>query len=234
MDGPNKSKSDGFYNLLQKLVHKNVPIHGAGIQAHFNAGGVEGRQRVPTPFQVKKQIRRIGELGLKVNISEMDVRVSKLPEKDQTKAQCQIYHDIIAAALTEPAFDGVWLWVRIILNHKNIIFCLTSKLSLHTLILKGFSDRHTWVKNFYYDDSPLIFDETYQRKPAYYSFRNAIGTMAIGGTVGGGVILDKDHDEDGKCWGYEWAPERVDNEKDEKDENDENGTGDSRPDWLQP
>lgn len=111
MDGPNQQKSNGFYNLLKGLVEKNVPIHGAGIQAHFNAGGVDERQRVPTPFQVKKQIRRIGELGLKVNISEMDVRVSKLPEEVREKAQCQIYHDIIAAALTEPAFDGVWLWV---------------------------------------------------------------------------------------------------------------------------
>ena len=103
--------SNGFFNLLKDLVDKNVPIHGAGIQAHFNAGGVEDRQRIPTPHQVKKQIKRIGNLGLKVNISEMDVRVSKLPPSVRTKAQCQIYHDIIAAALTEPAFDGVWLWV---------------------------------------------------------------------------------------------------------------------------
>ena len=114
MDGPNSEKSNGFYNLLQNLVKQNVPIHGAGMQAHFNAGGVEDRQRVPTPSQVKKQIRRIGELGLKVNISEMDVRVSKLAAEVRSQAQCQIYHDIIAAALTEPAFDGVWLWVSFI------------------------------------------------------------------------------------------------------------------------
>lgn len=115
MDGPNSHKSNGFYNLLKDLVEKGVPIHGAGMQAHFNAGGIEDRQRLPTPFQVKKQIRRIGNLGLKVNISEMDVRVSKLPTEVQTKAQCQIYHDIIAAALTEPSFEGVWLWVRFLL-----------------------------------------------------------------------------------------------------------------------
>mmetsp|Transcript_15925 Transcript_15925/g.20218 ORF Transcript_15925/g.20218 Transcript_15925/m.20218 type:complete len:274 (-) Transcript_15925:76-897(-) len=204
MDGPNTNKSNGFYNLLKDLVvHKKVPIHGAGMQAHFNAGGVEDRQRVPTPFQVKKQIRRIGELGLKVNISEMDVRVSKLPNAHaelRTKAQCQIYHDIIAAALTEPAFDGLWLW--------------------------GFTDRHTWVKNFYYDDEPLIFDTNYERKPSYYSLRDAVSTMAIGGNVGGGVLLDRDSDEDGKEWGHEWTPERV-------VDGDNGCTGDSRPDWLQ-
>ncbi len=121
MDGPNGKKSNGFYNLLKDLVEKQVPIHGAGMQAHFNAGGVEDRQRVPTPFQVKKQIRRIGELGLKVNISEMDVRVSKLTSAElRTKAQCQIYHDIVAAALTEPAFDGLWLWVRLFFVYTHV------------------------------------------------------------------------------------------------------------------
>ena len=58
MNGPNKQKADGFYNLLSDLVSKGVPIHGAGLQAHFNAGGVGERQRVPTPLQVKNQIRR--------------------------------------------------------------------------------------------------------------------------------------------------------------------------------
>eukprot|EP00957_Ditylum_brightwellii_P072315 5496554-Ditylum_brightwellii.AAC.1 len=64
MDGPNASKSDGYYRLLQNLVERDVPIHGAGMQAHFNAAGV-GRQRPPTPGMVKNQIRRIGDLGLK-------------------------------------------------------------------------------------------------------------------------------------------------------------------------
>lgn len=169
------------------------------MQAHFNAAGSCDRQRVPTPFQVKCQIHRIGELGLRVNISELDVRISKLNATDEVKtlAQCQIYHDIIAAALTEPSFDGIWLW--------------------------GFSDRHTWVKNFYYDDHPLIFDENYQRKPAYYSLRDAIRTLAIGGKIGGNVPLHRDDHE----WGKDWRP-KEDAEKKQK-----SYEGDERPDWLQ-
>jgi endo-1,4-beta-xylanase len=92
MDGPNKKKADGFYSLLKDLVQKGVPIHGAGMQAHFNAGGVGHRQRVPTPLQVKNQIRRIGELGLKVNISEMDVRVSQLSGDEEIKTLAQTGH----------------------------------------------------------------------------------------------------------------------------------------------
>ena len=90
-------------------VAKNVPIHGCGMQAHFNAAGV-GKSRCPTPRMVKQQIQRIGQLGLTVNISEMDVWVSQLSADLRQVAQKQIYHDICAAALSEAAFDGIWLW----------------------------------------------------------------------------------------------------------------------------
>ena len=166
------------------------------MQAHFNAGGAEYRQLVPTPYQVKNQIRRIGNLGLKVNISEMDVRVSKLPMEKQDLAQRQIYHDIIAAALTEQAFDGVWLW--------------------------GFTDRHTWVSSFYYNDSPLIFDENYKRKPSYYGLRDAVSTLSIDGKVGGDVNVSNDGN-----WGKGWRATVT------IDESEHDDTGDSRPDWEQ-
>jgi hypothetical protein len=162
---------------------------------------------------VKRQIRRIGELGLKVNISEMDVRVSKLPSScaDRSAAQTQIYQDILSAGLSEPSFDGIWLW--------------------------GFSDRHTWVKNFYYDDAPLIFDENYQKKESYLGVQRALKTICPGGRVGemiGGedaqCYLDQDLDENGNVWGKCWMqpePEEVDEKKDSGD-----STKEGQPDWL--
>lgn len=200
MGGPNALKSDGFYNLLADLKAKNVPVHGCGMQAHFNAAGT-GRQRMPTPRMMKNQIRRLGNLGLRVNLSEMDVRVSKLPPHLRHSAQRQIYHDVLAAALTEPAFDGIWLW--------------------------GFTDRHTWVTHFYYDDEPLVLDEDYNRKQAYFGMRDALASLTPGGTVGDGVLLNSDVDDDGNPWGYEWMqpePEEI---------TDEQGAGDARPDWEQ-
>jgi endo-1,4-beta-xylanase len=68
MNGPNALKANGFYRLLAGLKKKNVPVHGCGIQAHFNAAGI-GRNRPPTPQMVKNQIHRLGKLGLSVNIS---------------------------------------------------------------------------------------------------------------------------------------------------------------------
>lgn len=200
MGSSNAAKSEGFYQLLADLKSKGVPIHGCGMQAHFNAAGT-GRQRMPTPRMIKQQIRRLGNLGLRVNLSEMDVRVSKLPAELRQPAQRQIYHDVLAAALTEPAFDGIWLW--------------------------GFTDRHTWVTHFYYDDEPLILDEDYQRKEAFYGMRDALASLTPGGTVGDGVLLHSDIDDKGNPWGHQWMqpePEAVEELED---------VGDARPDWLQ-
>lgn len=214
MNGPNKRKADGFFRLLAGLVKKGVPIHGCGIQAHFNAAGT-GRNRPPTPRMVKNQIRRLGLLGLKVNISEMDVRVSQLAPNLRQIAQRQIYHDIIAAALTEPAFDGVWLW--------------------------GFSDRFTWVSHFYYDDEPLIFDEDYGRKEAYYGLRDALLSITPGAVVGGKVPLETDEDEEGRSWGHVWMQPDPENggsiesrSSFSEHDNVAGSAADTRPDWELP
>ncbi len=215
---PIQAKADGFYNLLKDLVEKGVPIHGAGMQAHFSAGGTM-HQRPPTPAMVKRQIRRIGELGLKVNVSEMDVRISKLPASadDELKsaAQTQIYQDILSAALSEPSFHGIWLW--------------------------GFSDRHTWVKNFYYDDAPLIFDEKYQRKEAYTGAQNALKTLCPGGSVGemmGGksaqCFLEQDVSEDGNDWGERWVQPEPESSKVGNSVAKGDTTKEGQPDWLLP
>ena len=203
---PLQAKADGFYNLLKDLVDKGVPIHGAGMQAHFNAGGVK-HQRPPTPSMVKRQINRIGKLGLKVNISEMDVRLSKLETTDQKIrdiAQTEIYQGILTAALSEPSFDGIWLW--------------------------GFTDRHTWVKNFYYDDTPLIFDENYNRKASYNGVKAALETICPGKQTTPYVYLEDDYDEDGNEWGHLWMmPEPEEVESDEGKDTTKQGN----PDWEQ-
>ena len=200
VEGIGTPKGDALYNLLADLKAKGVPVHGCGLQAHFNAAGV-GRNRPPTPRMVKEQINRLGKLGLTVHFSEMDVRVSKLPAELRQVAQRQIYHDIVAAALSEQAFDGVWLW--------------------------GFTDRHTWVSNFYYDDEPLVFDEDYKRKEAYYGLRDALASLTPDGRVGGeGVLLDADVDVNGNRWGHLWMQPEAESSEETK-------AGDARPDWEQ-
>ena len=132
--------------------------------------------------------------------------ISQLAPDLRQVAQRQIYHDIIAAALTEPAFDGVWLW--------------------------GFTDKHTWVTQFYFEDEPLIFDESYERKDSYYGLRDALTSITPGGTVGASVLLDSDEDEDGNPWGHPWIQplSDIDTQSSARQDYDD-VEGDQRPDW---
>jgi len=82
-----------------------------------------------------------------------------------------------------------------------------------------------WVTQFYTEDEPLIFDESYERKEAYYGLRDALYSITQGGTIGSSVMLDSDEDDDGNRWGHIWmTPPSY-------SEDNNVATGDDRPDW---
>lgn len=93
------------------------------------------------------------------------------------------------------------------------------------------------MTHFYYDDEPLILNDDYERKEAYYGLREALQSIVPGGTVGGNVLLDSDNDDEGRPWGYQWIRQEAPNGDEsvvsysKDDLNDL--SGDSRPDWLQ-
>jgi len=140
------SKSDRVYELLKKLVTDRVPIHGVGLQMHINAAAAD----YPKPEDIAANIRRLTALGLKVNISEMDVRIRDVPVDlfERLEIQRRIYHDIVAACRREEGFVAVTFW--------------------------GLTNAHSWVNSHFGPDAPLLFDKNYQPKPAYYGVLEAI------------------------------------------------------------
>jgi len=145
MGGSWKAKSDLVYALVRKLLADGVPIHGVGLQMHLFA--VE----YPKPEDIAANVRRLAALGLKVTISEMDVRIKELPMDMPARLEMQrrIYHDVIAACMKEEGFIGVTFW--------------------------GFTDAHSWINEAGQGpDYPLLFDENYQPKPAYWGVMDAL------------------------------------------------------------
>jgi endo-1,4-beta-xylanase len=188
-------KSDAMFELLRSLLADGVPIDGVGLQAHFNAAGV-GVGRCPTPEAVVANIARLKGLGshrnapFLVNISEMDVRISKLPANCtdwlRAAAQCQIYHDILAEAVAAgPATAGSSTETSV------------SAGGFTGITLWGFTDKHTWVTDFYHADAPLIFDNSYQKKPSYYAVRQAF-------LAGNALHMNRDSKGATGEWGEAW------------------------------
>ncbi len=129
---------------MRDLRAQGVPIGGVGLQMHLDAASL------PQVADIAGNMRRLAELGLLVNISEMDVRVARLPGPLGTRLEDQrrVYHDVVAVCVAEPRCHAITFW--------------------------GFTDRHSWIDQFYGPDDPLLFDEAYRVKPAYNGVMDAL------------------------------------------------------------
>jgi endo-1,4-beta-xylanase len=137
-------KSDAVYSLLRRLKERGAPVGGVGLQMHVAA------QSRPPSADIAANMRRLGELGLLVNISEMDVRIRNVAGDLRTRLEVQRreYHDIVAVCVAEPRCHAVTFW--------------------------GFTDRYSWVDDFFGPDDPLLFDENYAPKPAFFGVQDAL------------------------------------------------------------
>lgn len=133
-------KSDAVYQLLVDLLADDVPVHGVGMQGHIDARFAPSYQAMVDNFE------RFAALGLGINVSELDVRIADLAGTDAHRlaVQKQIYHRVSAACAAVPACEGVTTW--------------------------GFTDAYSWIDSTFGADDPLLFDEHYKRKPAYYGY----------------------------------------------------------------
>lgn len=132
------TKSDAVYNLVKGMLQRGVPIYGVGLQMHTSIVSH------PSLAAIRTNIQRLAALGLKVQITEMDVEIQKdlLPLAQRLQAQAQLYHDTLALCLSLKACEAFVMW--------------------------GFTDRYTWIPSATGNpDEPLIFDTNYRSKPAY-------------------------------------------------------------------
>jgi endo-1,4-beta-xylanase len=153
--GWQQAKSDRIYNLVEGLKQDGVPVDGVGLQMHTSIAWP------PAPQDVAANIERLAALGLEVRITEMDVRIQDLtgPLSDRLNAQAKIFGDEASVCMAEPACKAFMTW--------------------------GFTDKYSWIPWFTgHPDAALLFDESYQPKPAYYAVLTALsGPIPVGGVA---------------------------------------------------
>jgi len=145
--------AEKFFGIIQHLHDTGAPIHGVGLQSHLLS-------TVPSIASLKRFMRRIAELGLFIEITELDARISLFGDApDPAAAQGRFFRDVAAACLEEPACRGITVW--------------------------GISDRYSWLDTFPPFDAsrpnaPLLFDHDMRRKPAYQGFVDALAQAPAG------------------------------------------------------
>jgi endo-1,4-beta-xylanase len=97
------TKADAVYRLVARLVRQGVPIDGIGLQGHVDT---------TTPPGYAQNVARFARLGLRVELTELDVRT----QGDEAAAQAQQYARMVdrcgpCARFTVWGLDDADSWV---------------------------------------------------------------------------------------------------------------------------
>jgi endo-1,4-beta-xylanase len=138
-------KSNAIYTLVTGLVQRGVPINGVGFQTHIILTD-------PLLLEARaKNINRLGELGLEVQFTEVDVRIQDRTRRreDLFAEQARIYGDIFQLCQRAQNCTAFITW--------------------------GFTDRYSWAEGLTgQPEFPLLFDESYHPKPAYNTIKESL------------------------------------------------------------
>lgn len=151
IEGAGTPKSDAAYALVKRLKEGGVPVHGVGLQMHVDP------RHWPTAESIRANIERFAAMGVRVELTEMDVAVGEIAGSIDQKLERQqvLTHDIVAACLAVEACSGITFW--------------------------GLTDRCSWLNSPRWGTLrgqpphyPLPFDASYRAKPMVAGILDAL------------------------------------------------------------
>jgi endo-1,4-beta-xylanase len=154
-DGTN-AKSNAVYNWLKQLKAQGVPIDGVGDQGHLDTQ--YGFNSAP----MTQDLQRYAGLGLKVAITEADVRTFVNNATDQVPtdnlalfAQPYEFSQMLKSCLAVPQCISFTVW--------------------------GFGDADSWVPGWFTGEGyATLYDVNLNPKPAYFDLQQDLKLAAFG------------------------------------------------------
>ena len=135
------AKSDSLYALVQGMLARGVPIDGIGFQAHFQVGGL--------PVSMVQNFARFAALGLRIHITELDIRMPQPSTLAQQATQAENYRTVFNTCLQVTACQMIVVW--------------------------GLTDKESWIPNTFPGwGEALLFDAQYRPKIAYWQVHNLL------------------------------------------------------------
>jgi endo-1,4-beta-xylanase len=156
-DTEKKEKRDKIIVLLKELQSKKVPLHGIGLQGHWSL-------YEPTKQELETSITEFSKLGLKVQITELDVSVYH-------RVNEMVKEKFVGTSSFTPEMQQAQVE-----KYKMIFEVLRKyKEQLSGVTFWNLSDQNTWLDRFPMPgrkDYPLLFDTALKPKKAYQEVVN--------------------------------------------------------------
>ena len=154
----NRKTIEDMLQVVKELKARGTPIDVVGMQMHLLLPW--NNSQAPKKEEMVTIMRRFGDLGVKIAITEMDINLQRLPGNsavEKLQAQAKLYQDVLAACLESGVCTSFTTW--------------------------GISDIDSWVTctegwcaNIP-DGDPLLFDRTLSPKPAYFAVQEILQSI---------------------------------------------------------
>ncbi|KAH6695483.1 glycoside hydrolase superfamily [Plectosphaerella plurivora] len=146
----NGVKTEGTAKLIELVRSYGGRIDGVGLQGHLVSESTP-TQGTPTPDQsvLDASLRQFTDLGVDVEYTEVDIRLNTPATPEKLAVQAEAYDRVTRSCMDNERCIGLTLW--------------------------GISDKYSWIPGvFEGEGAALVWDEEYNKKPAYAAILNAI------------------------------------------------------------
>lgn len=147
-------KREKIIRMIKGLKDKGVPIHGIGLQGHWAVNE-------PSREQLDKTLADFSELGLKMQITELDISV--YPKEHDAREKKP--EDADTAFTEEKKMKQLEVYKMCFELFRKY------KKSITSITFWNISDRDSWLDNFPVrgrKDYPLLFDKDLKPKKAFW------------------------------------------------------------------
>jgi endo-1,4-beta-xylanase len=146
--GIDKERAEEFWSLVNRVKKKGAPIDVVGTEMHW-----ELPQLRPTYLdEFKDFLAKAREAGVKVHITEMDVYQGTDDTPAAFNKQKEVFYNVVHTCLKDSNCIGFMTW--------------------------GIADRYSWLRTSDWKNmpnaKPVLFDEGYGKKLAYYGVLQAL------------------------------------------------------------
>ncbi len=147
-------KSNLVYNLVAHLKSLNI-LDGVGLQCHFHLLTDTGVNGGWVPSEMASNLQRLAALGLRISMTEVDIRIRTPASAADTTEQRKEYQTLMGLCVAQPNCKTFTTW--------------------------GVNDAQSWIPgSFSGYGSALLFDNNFNPKPDYYGVEAALsGTTGI-------------------------------------------------------
>lgn len=150
----NPMKRDSVYNLIKRLLERGCKIDAIGMQSHYSMDF--------DPYQVRCTIEKFKSLGVRVEITELDISA-------YTTAQMKDKKPLYDKGILQSVEDlQTWYWYELFSIYREYSDIINRVTTWGVYDGKSFRNTKEFVKVEY----PLLFDREFQAKDAFWAIVN--------------------------------------------------------------